>query len=188
MFATRRAAAAAAALTIFAAACSSGTGSTEDVVNATTTTAPAPGSTTAPAGGTGTGASTETSVVSGIIVAMVGETITTKEDNLVTVHSFEAPLGARHPDPTKIYAAADIEACAGKSSHDAGVAPGFFRVELRNRTQWPPVQPVKQPALQPTELAPGRCARGWVSFSLPRTIEPVLVTLRSSTNAAWRLR
>jgi hypothetical protein len=169
-----------------AGSCSSGSGQTEEVRRAATSTSTAGASVTST---TAPGPEPTTTIVAGIIVATVGQTVTTREGNRVTLHSFEYPVAADHPDPSRLYAAADLEACAGAAAEqDVGVAPGMFRVELADKTPWPPVQPAKQPALQPTELAPGRCARGWVTFSLPKNVSPLLVTMRTSTDVAWRLR
>lgn len=179
-----------AAIALVVAGCSSGTGTTEDVRPASPTTAldaAAPTSTPDPAGGGGPRATSPTSLVEGIVVAAVGDTVTTRDGNVVTLHSFEVPLDVAPRDPARVYAAADVEACAGDDADDAGVAPQFFHVELRDHSALRPIQPVKQPALQPTELAPGRCARGWISFSLPRTLEPIVFALRSSSEVAWRL-
>lgn len=182
---------AATTILLLASSCSSGTGQTKEVKGGTSTSSTSASATTVPgAGSSGSTTSTvppTTLVVNDVIVAKIGEPITTKDGNVVTVHSLQWPLDVANPENGKVYSAADIEACAAQDPKvDAGVAPGFFRVELTNKTSWQPVQPVKEPALQPTKLAPGRCARGWVSFSLPKNISPLLVTLRTSTNAAWR--
>jgi hypothetical protein len=174
------------AVALVASACSTSAGNTEEVKRATATTVASAGGspgTIAPSSDT-----TPTTVVKKIAVANVGQTITTRNGNEVAVHALRWPLDVPSPDPTKVYAAADIEACSGANPKtDAGVAPQFFQLELANNTAWPAAKPVQQPALRPTTLARGHCVRGWVSFLVPRSVTPILVTLRTSTQAAWRV-
>ena len=128
--------------------------------------------------------------MAGIIVANIGDPITTKDGNVVTVHTFDYLNEARPSDESKVYAAADVEACASQTPEGkVGVAPQLFRVALQSKAEAVAGDPVRQPALQTTELQPGQCARGWVSFTLPKNDPAIGVALRSqSTNALWKRR
>ena len=87
-----------------------------------------------------------------------------------------------------IYAAADVEACAGaNASSQTGVAPNLFVVQTADQAGWTWANPVKQPALQPSYLAAGHCRRGWVTFRLPKTAKAAYVVFFSSAAIKWKI-
>ena len=120
----------------------------------------------------------------------VGQSVTTATGNVITVYSFQSPVA--FADAGFVVAAADIGACAAASpprpgATQAAVSPKLFRVELADGTLQPSAPAVKQPALPDQVLAPGACARGWVSFRLPEQIRASFVVLRSLSAVRWRI-
>jgi hypothetical protein len=136
------------------------------------------------------GSSTPASSASVIatIVAM-GKPATTAAGNIVVVHSYLSPVAsATAAGAGMIYAAADVEACAGpNASSQTGVASNLFALQTADQTGWASVGPVKKPSLQPTYLSPNHCERGWVTFRLPKAQKAVYVVLLSSAVVKWKI-
>jgi hypothetical protein len=127
------------------------------------------------------------SVVS-TVVAM-GKAAKTAVGNTVVVRSYVSPVvSSKAAGPGLIYAAADVEACAGPdASSQTGVARNLFAVQTQDQTGWPSVDPVKQPALRATYLAPNKCERGWVTFQVPKAQKPLFVVLLASAVVKWKI-
>ena len=136
------------------------------------------------------GSSTPTSSASilATVVAM-GKPATTAAGNIVVVHSYVSPVGSSAAAGAgMIYAAADIEACAGPNASSAtGVASSLFVVQTPDQTGWAAVAPVKKPALQPSYLSPNHCERGWVTFKVPKAQKAAYVVLLSSAVVKWTI-
>lgn len=86
----------------------------------------------------------------------------------ITVSSL-GPVTNEHfqPDQGMEYRGADIEGCAGPDTDRFSVSPYSFRLQTADGTRIHPTVPWKVPALNPTELGPGECVRGWVTFEAP---------------------
>ena len=115
----------------------------------------------------------------------LGTPVSTNAGNTVTVHAFER-LDAKASSARSAVVAADIEACASQSSATA-VTRSLFIVETADKKTWPSVKDVKTPALSASLIPPNQCARGWVTFDIPKKSAPQFVVLNSSTVAKWRV-
>lgn len=108
----------------------------------------------------------------------VGEAVTTASGNTLTLHAVDA-AGA---GPNRY--AADVEACATSA---ARISPSLFSLELANGSVLAPVGDGKQPALGDSDLTPGACGRGWVTFQLPPDQAAVALVFRGSSVIRWSL-
>ncbi|MFI5496639.1 hypothetical protein [Actinoplanes sp. NPDC051859] len=133
-------------------------------------------------------------------LSTVGRQVEAAEHTLVaTVHTYRQPVAAATVDPGSDteWGAADVEVCA-----TAG-APGDIRIshlpwalEFADRTrttaatvryrEFPrPGYPVTS-----TPLAPGACARGWITFPVPSGERPALIEWSPSNEPQpqrWRI-
>jgi len=120
-------------------------------------------------------------------IVALGRSVETTAGNKVTAYAFLPSIG-RAPGQDMIYVAADVEACAGpKAPSQTGVNRSLFAVETPDSTGWPSRDPVKEPALKATYIAPNHCTRGWVTFSIPKSAKPLFVVLLSSAVVKWRI-
>ena len=110
----------------------------------------------------------------------VGEAVVTASGNTITLHGIEP----RTPDGRY---AADVEACTGATS--ARIEASLFTIELGNGSALVPVGDGsgRQPVLTTTDLQPGACGRGWVSYQLPQDQAPVALVFRGSSVIRWSL-
>jgi hypothetical protein len=119
-------------------------------------------------------------------IVPIGRAVTTAAGNTVTVKTFLPNIG--RAAGSDVYAAADVEACAGKSAPArTGVSRRLFAVETAGQTGWPSRDPVKQPALPAKYIAPNHCAGGWVTFRVPQDKPVLFVILLSSTVVKWKV-
>ena len=117
----------------------------------------------------------------------MGTRVQTTAGNEVVVYSFLPSIG-KGPGTDMTYVAADIQACGGPHATTVtGVERTFFYVETADARAWPSVVAVKKPELKPALLAPNKCIRGWVTFSVPRTLKAVYVVFKSSALAKWKI-
>jgi len=109
----------------------------------------------------------------------------------VTVHALEAPAssdGDATPFAGDEFVAADVEACGGaRADRTTGITPVAFHLELGHFVAHPAQAQVREPALSTTVLAPGRCARGWVTFEIPQGARVAYVIFTGSKVVAWRV-
>lgn len=130
--------------------------------------------------------------IRGIVVLNLGQWQTTAKGR-VNVHAYDRNVPStadRQPaNQGDVFVAFDVEGCAGPNAdQNTGITTGLFYVQLD--LKHPPynaVAPVKQPALHDTALAPGRCARGWITFEVPANLLPEDILFRGSPPTAWRL-
>lgn len=125
-----------------------------------------------------------------IIVVPLGRRQTTAKGSVV-VYAYDRTVAAtasRQPAVQgDIFIAFDIEGCAGPNADkNTGVTPGLFYLQI-GPYAYNPVDPVQQPALHDTVLAPNRCARGWVTFEIPKAEKPQFILFRGNPRTAWRL-
>ena len=109
--------------------------------------------------------------------------------NLVTVFSFASTVkGTRKPASGTVFAAADVEACAGPHAPPrTGVFRAQFALQTPDQTGWHSVDPVKEPALKDMLLKSNQCERGWISFQLPSGQKPRFIVLLSSDIVKWQV-
>jgi len=109
----------------------------------------------------------------------------------VTIHAYDGSVPPSNnvvPASGDRFVAIDVEGCAGTNAdQNTGIEPLLFYVQLRGQPIYPIDQVVKEPALHKTALAPGRCARGWVTFQVPSESKPQYAFFRSLSRIAWVL-
>ncbi len=164
--------------------------STTTSANTTTAGAGAPGATTTAAvGATGTTPTTTSATTPAqASVTKLGSRVDTAQGN-VTVYAYEAPVSppGATPQPGNVFADIDAEGCAGPSAGpNTGIGPQFFYLQL-GQSAYHPVGTSKEPALRATKLAPGQCARGWVTFEIPQGAKPQYAIFNSSKVIAWQI-
>ena len=102
----------------------------------------------------------------------------------VTPEAIEVPRGAAAPTMINV----DLQACPSSPATGAPltVDPRRFWLLLADGTRVP-AQAARQPALLPTAVVAGRCARGWLSFPV-RTARAVGLLYDGPPAATWPLR
>jgi hypothetical protein len=109
----------------------------------------------------------------------------------VVVHAYEPSVPATSsvtPSPGLRFVAIDVEGCAGKNADEnTGIDPLFFYLQIERDPYYPVDQVVREPALHKTVLAPGRCARGWITFQIPVGAKPAYAFFRSTERIGWAL-
>jgi hypothetical protein len=109
----------------------------------------------------------------------------------VVVHAYDPSVpanGSVVPAEGMRFVAIDVEGCAGKNADEnTGIDPLLFYLQIERDPYYPVDQVVREPALHKTLLAPGRCARGWVTFQIPIGQKPQYAFFRSTARIAWTL-
>ncbi len=109
----------------------------------------------------------------------------------VVVHAYDPSVPSSDtvtPDPGDRFVAIDVEGCAGKhADENTGIEPAVFYLQIGRKTYYPVDPGVREPALHKTVLAPGRCARGWVTIEIPEGGKPQLAFYRGLTRIGWVL-
>ena len=77
------------------------------------------------------------------------------------------------PDPGTEWVAADVEACAGPESKNFSISPFEFELQLADNTRAESNFMSKDPSLNHTELSPGDCVRGFISYEVPTGKKPI---------------
>lgn len=99
----------------------------------------------------------------------VGDVVDTGEGLKVTLHGWKLPApghGAYDTPPAgSKYGAADVEACA--ESKAGSINPFDFTLQMADNRRIEHGIGGPEPALHHTELPPGDCARGYVTFDVP---------------------
>ena len=147
-------------------------------------------------GGGGSGSAGETRspsplpTQSTIEVLSLGQQAATAKGHVVVYAydgSFAAPAERKQATPGDVFVAVDAEGCAGPTADEkTGISPQLFYLQI-GRIPYYPVDPVRQPALHTTALAPGGCTRGWITFEIPPNKKPEFVLFKSTRVTAWRL-
>ena len=153
----------------------------------TATTTGAASTTGSPANGT-TPTTTAAARPSQASVVKLGDRVDTAQGN-VNVYAYEDPVSppGATPHPGNVFADIDAEGCAGPNAGpNTGIGPQFFYLQV-DQSAYHPVGTSKEPALRATRLAPGQCARGWVTFELPQGAKPQYAIFNSSKVIAWQL-
>jgi len=133
------------------------------------------------------GGPTATPTISGRVLALGKRGSTAK--GTIVAYAYEANVtdGAT-PDPDTKFVAVDVEACGGpKADAHTGIQPEAFYLQVGTAAYHPLTTGVRAPALHQTVLAPGRCARGWVTFQIPIAQKPQYLFVRTTPRIAWKL-
>lgn len=121
------------------------------------------------------------SAVASRTMADRGEGIAFPSGFEVTVHSYSSPVKAEgneywrwKPDEGKRFAVVDVEGCAGNNLGDEEryLNPFDFSLQMPDNTRIVPTMSVVDPALGHTDLLPGDCVRGLVTFQVPKGQRP----------------
>ncbi|HET7487780.1 MAG TPA: hypothetical protein VFJ85_07620 [Acidimicrobiales bacterium] len=118
----------------------------------------------------------------------LGQPGKTRDGNTIRVLSWVQPVassGPLEPDLNQVYAAAEIEICAGRRGAPR-VSPEVFAVQLedgssRGRTYFGP----QQPELGDAKLVADQCVQGWVNFEVPSGHRPSYVVFKGSSHLRW---
>lgn len=113
----------------------------------------------------------------------IGETAETAIGNLLTIHTYEAPFtdptGLWTPDPGMVFATIDVEGCTDPEGEGGSLNPFDFRLQMPDNTRLDADVGVREPPLNHTELPPGDCVRGWVTFQVQEGITPATVNFET---------
>jgi len=121
-------------------------------------------------------------------VTKLGTRVDTAQGNVV-VYTYESPVSpaGATPAPGDVFADIDAEGCAGANAGpNTGIGPQAFYLQI-GQSAYHPVGTSKEPALRPTRLAAGQCARGWVTFEIPDGAKPQYAIFNSSKVVAWQI-
>jgi hypothetical protein len=109
----------------------------------------------------------------------------------VVVHGYDPSVPATAevvPAEGLRFVAIDAEGCAGKNADEnTGIDPVNFYLQIKSEPYYPIDQVVREPALHKTVLAPGGCARGWITFQVPIGSKPQYAVFRGTARIAWVL-
>lgn len=130
----------------------------------------------------------------------VGDTVSTTLGRKLTLHAWKFPAQVPGPQPAAgaRFGAADLEVCQ-ESGQSRSFSFGDFKLHNADGTSSLPENAaaaafggdVVEPALRPTTLAPGNCARGWVTFLVQASEVPEFLEfapLASRSSIEWALR
>jgi len=126
-------------------------------------------------------------------VKAIGDKITTERGNSLTVRTFAPSVASTNsfsePDPGKQFSAVEVEFCAGPAGLEGLGAPNPFDFELSmpDNTRVDPTLSVQEPALHVTDLQPGDCVRGWVTFEQPENVQPRFVVFTRPPLLKWAI-
>ncbi len=129
----------------------------------------------------------------------VGETVTLPDGQTITVHGIEFPVedpksdgnsdgGGAAEAGVKVWAA-DLEWCAGPQPEGGVATPDLYSwaVILPDGRREHSSPGEKDPAITRDALAPGECARGWHTFTVPEATPPTALTYHGQDPVTWNL-
>jgi hypothetical protein len=92
-----------------------------------------------------------------------------------------------NPPRGREYYAAEVKACSGPKEKGLSFAPGYFLLEMADKTVADPTLGIKRPELRAGEVPPGGCLSGWVTFTIAEEAEPAFVAYDGSERLKWRI-
>lgn len=92
-----------------------------------------------------------------------------------------------NPPRGREYYAAEVKACSGRNEKGLSFAPGYFLLEMADKTVADPTLGIKRPELRAAEVPAGGCSSGWVTFTIPEKAEPAFVVYDGSERLKWRI-
>ena len=92
-----------------------------------------------------------------------------------------------NPPRGREYYAAEVRACSGPKEKGLSFAPGYFILEMADKTVADPTLGIKRPELRAGEVPAGGCLSGWVTFTIAETAEPAFVAYDGSERLKWRI-
>jgi hypothetical protein len=73
------------------------------------------------------------------------------------------------------FGAIDVEGCANDDAQSFSLNPFYFNLQMPDNTRSESTMPAAEPELNHTELAPGECVRGYVTFEVPQGQTPIAI-------------
>jgi hypothetical protein len=122
-----------------------------------------------------------------------GEKSQTQAGNIVTIHAFETDVKSGNqfsqPEEGNMYAAIDVEACAGPTPEKGSMSvnPLDFSLQMPDNTRIRESEHVKEPDLQVTDLPPNECVRGWNTYEVPAGQKPAFVIYEGTSILKFRV-
>jgi hypothetical protein len=107
------------------------------------------------------------------------KTLTTPTGNFITLYAVSTALG---------HASLDVKVCT--SAHTplgTMVMPSLYSLRLSTGSSLQPGTAVRSPALGMTPLGPRQCARGWLSFDVPKGATPTALVYTFGKPIVWNL-
>ena len=107
------------------------------------------------------------------------KTLTTPTGNFITLYAVSIALG---------HASLDVKVCTSAHTPPGTmVMPSFYSLRLSSGSTLEPGASVKAPALGMVPLGPRQCARGWLSFTVPRGATPTALVYTFGRPIVWKL-
>jgi hypothetical protein len=131
---------------------------------------------------------------------VIGDTVPVGDGGgSVTVSATEAHVSAGRLFPAgkgKDYYAAQVKACSGPDEKGLTFKPGYFLLEMADKTVHDAGPGVKKPDLRGDEVPAGGCLDGWVTFVIPEAktrsapepaAQPAFVVYDGSQRLRWTI-
>ncbi len=118
---------------------------------------------------------------------VVGDTIPAGAGSVAVLDTDRFGSAGRlfNPPQGREYYAAQVKACAGPAERGLSFAPGYFLLEMADKTVADPGLGIKRPDLVAGEIPAGGCLGGWVTFTIPEEAEPAAVVYDGRLK--WRI-
>jgi len=92
-----------------------------------------------------------------------------------------------NPPRGREYYAAEVKGCSGRNERGLTFSPGYFLLEMADKTVADPTLGIKRPELRTGEVPAGGCLSGWVTFTIAEAAEPAFVVYDGSERLKWRI-
>lgn len=107
------------------------------------------------------------------------KTLTTPTGNFITLYSVSTGSG---------HVSVDVKVCTSTHTPPGTmVIPSFYSLRLSTGSYLHPGASVKSPPLGMVPLGPKQCARGWLSFALPKGAKAAALVYTYGTPIVWKL-
>lgn len=119
---------------------------------------------------------------------LVGQRVDVGEGGSIAVHALQLNVpGVKsvRPSAGSRFVAVDAEGCTGPKEVGLSFAPDYFKLELPGQGSVAPAADVKRPAFVASVLSFGQCARGWITYEVPRATSPRSVVYEGAQTMRW---
>jgi hypothetical protein len=122
----------------------------------------------------------------------VGDTAKLK-DGRIRVYQYYPQVQSQNqfmqPKAGMEFGAINVEGCANNDAQSFSLNPFFFNIQMPDNTRREAAFPVAEPPLNHTDLAPGECVRGWVTFEVPQGQKPNAIYFKpmGGESARWNI-